>query len=54
MTAGAVRLPEQEGCREAGRAQAIVTGDRMLLTLEAFRGVRLLRLREYLDSPGEC
>lgn len=36
-------------CALTGRAQAIVTGDRALLALENFRGVRLLSLREYLD-----
>ena len=33
-----------------GRAQAIVTGDRQLLALSEFRGVRLLSLRDYLAS----
>lgn len=37
-------------CALTGRAQAIVTGDRVLLALKAFRGVRLLSLREYLDE----
>ena len=37
-------------CALTGRAQAIVTGDRALLALENFRGVRLLTLREYLDT----
>jgi putative PIN family toxin of toxin-antitoxin system len=37
-------------CALTGRAQAIVTGDRVLLALDNFRGVRLLSLREYLDS----
>jgi putative PIN family toxin of toxin-antitoxin system len=35
-------------CALAGRAQAIVTGDRTLLALGNFRGVRLLTLRDYL------
>ena len=33
-----------------GHAQAIVTGDQALLALHDFRGVRLLSLREYIDS----
>ena len=37
-------------CALTGRAQAIVTGDRALLALHNFRGVRLLSLREYLDT----
>ena len=37
-------------CALAGRADAIVTGDRALLALGAYRGVRLMSLREYLDS----
>jgi uncharacterized protein len=36
-------------CALAGRAQAIVTGDRALLALHDFRHVRLLSLRDYLD-----
>lgn len=37
-------------CALAGRAQAVVTGDRALLALHDFRGVRLLSLRQYLDE----
>jgi len=37
-------------CALAGRAQAVVTGDRALLALHDFRGVRLLSLRHYLDE----
>jgi uncharacterized protein len=37
-------------CALTGRARAIVTGDRALLALENFRGVRLLTLREYLET----
>jgi putative PIN family toxin of toxin-antitoxin system len=37
-------------CALTGRTGAIVTGDRALLALQDFRGVRLLSLREYLDS----
>ena len=38
-------------CAVAGRAAAIVTGDRALLALGEFRGVRVMSLREYLASP---
>lgn len=37
-------------CAVAGHADAIVTGDRALLALGTFRGVRLLTLAGYLDS----
>lgn len=37
-------------CALTGRARAIVTGDKALLALAAFRGARLLSLREYLDT----
>lgn len=37
-------------CALAGRADVIVTGDRALLALGEYRGVRLVSLREYLDS----
>ena len=37
-------------CALTGRADAIVTGDRALLALQAFRRVRLLSLRDYLDD----
>lgn len=40
-------------CALTGRVQAIVTGDRALLALESFRGVRLLSLREYLETGGK-
>lgn len=36
-------------CALAGGAEAIVTGDRALLALREFRGVRIISLREYLD-----
>jgi uncharacterized protein len=39
-------------CALTGRSQAIVTGDRALLALHDFRGVRLLSLRDYLDEPA--
>jgi predicted nucleic acid-binding protein len=40
-------------CALTGRSQAIVTGDRALLALHNFRGVRLLSLRDYLDGRSE-
>lgn len=36
-------------CALTGRAIAIVTGDRALLALGEFHGVRIISLREYLD-----
>ena len=36
-------------CAIAGHAEAIVTGDRALLALREYRGVRIISLREYLD-----
>ena len=37
-------------CAVAGRADAIVTGDRALLALGEYKGVRIISLREYLDT----
>jgi putative PIN family toxin of toxin-antitoxin system len=37
-------------CAITGHADAIVTGDRALLELREFRGVRILSLREYLQD----
>jgi uncharacterized protein len=37
-------------CAIAGNAQVIVTGDRALLALKEYRGVRVLGLRTYLES----
>jgi putative PIN family toxin of toxin-antitoxin system len=37
-------------CALAGRADTIVTGDRALLQLGEFRGVRVISLREYLGD----
>jgi len=37
-------------CALAGRAQAIVTGDKALLALMEYRGVRILSLADYLKS----
>ncbi len=37
-------------CAVAGKANAIVTGDQAILQLGAFRGIRILTLREFLQS----
>lgn len=37
-------------CAIAGRADAIVTGDKALLGLREYQGVRILSLRDYLDK----
>lgn len=37
-------------CALTGHARAIVTGDRALLALQDFRGVRLLSLHDYLQD----
>lgn len=39
-------------CAVAGRAEAIVTGDKALLALKQFRNVRLLPLNAYLSGTG--
>lgn len=39
-------------CAVAGGVDAIVTGDRAVLKLGRFRGIRLLALREYLDRSA--
>jgi len=39
-------------CAVAGGVDAIVTGDRAVLKLGRFRGIRLLTLREYLDRSA--
>ena len=38
-------------CAVAGGADAIVTGDRAMLALREYRGVRILDLRSYLENP---
>lgn len=41
-------------CAVAGQAQAVVTGDKALLALKEYRGVRILGLADYLaerDTP---
>ena len=37
-------------CAMAGKADVIVTGDRALLALHEYRGVRIISLRDYLNS----
>jgi predicted nucleic acid-binding protein len=37
-------------CALAGRADAIVTGDRALLALGEYRGVRVISLRGFLEG----
>lgn len=37
-------------CAVAGDAHAIVTGDKSLLALGQFRGIRLISLRSYLET----
>ena len=37
-------------CAVAGGADAIVTGDRALLALGSFDGIRILTLREFLEQ----
>jgi putative PIN family toxin of toxin-antitoxin system len=37
-------------CAITGRAEAIVSGDKDLLELREYRGVRILSLREYLEG----
>ena len=38
-------------CAIAGGVDVIVTGDRAVLELGDFRGVKIVSLREYLESP---
>jgi len=38
-------------CAIAGGVDVIVTGDRSVLKLGDFRGVKIVSLREYLESP---
>lgn len=41
-------------CAIAGKAQAVVTGDRAMLALKRHRGIRILSLKEYLaSSPSQ-
>lgn len=36
-------------CAASGGADAIVTGDKAILALKVFQGIRILRLRQYID-----
>lgn len=38
-------------CAVAGRAYSIVTGDKALLALKMYEKIRILTLREYLETP---
>jgi len=37
-------------CAEAGKAAVIVTGDRHLLKLQAFRGIQIITARQFLNG----
>lgn len=37
-------------CAVEGKANMIVSGDHHLLTLKSFRGIRIMTVREFLDS----
>lgn len=37
-------------CAVAGHAAAVVTGDKALLALREYRGIRIVTLRDYLES----
>ena len=39
-------------CALAGRAAAIVTGDRALIALGAYQGVKIMSLRRFLETPA--
>jgi putative PIN family toxin of toxin-antitoxin system len=38
-------------CSLTGRAQAVITGDKALLALEAFQGIPVMTLASYLGRP---
>jgi len=38
-------------CAHAGRAEAIVTGDREMLELQSYAGIPIVTLRNYLGRP---
>lgn len=38
-------------CAVAGKAEAILTGDKAMLELKAFEGIRMLSLKAYLGMP---
>jgi predicted nucleic acid-binding protein len=53
--AGVCRDPKDEPileCAERGKAGHIVTGDRDLLSLSSYRGIRIITAREYVE--GSC
>lgn len=39
-------------CADAGLANAIVTGDKALLALKAYKGTRVISLNSYLEDHG--
>lgn len=39
-------------CAVAGRAEAIVTGDKALLALKEYKGIRVISLNNYLEDNG--
>lgn len=41
-------------CAQAGRTQAIVTGDKAMLVLGEYRGIRILTLREFLTNRDDA
>lgn len=54
--AGVCRDPEDDlllGCAGAARADFLVTGDEDLLVVEKYRGVRIVRAREFLTLLSE-
>lgn len=38
-------------CSVAGKVDAVVTGDKAMLELQEFKGVRMLSLKDYLRTP---
>ncbi len=39
-------------CAVEGKAKVIVTGDKAMLAVRQYEGIRLITLAEYLDKPG--
>jgi uncharacterized protein len=39
-------------CAIEGKAEAIVTGDKAMLAIGEYEGIRLIALSDYLDAPG--
>lgn len=53
--AGVCRDPKDEPileCAERGKAKRIVTGDRDLLSLDSYRGIRIITAREYVERSS--